>query len=223
MSVLVYKDAESVGKAAATIIAGNLMVDPYANVGLSYDSLLEPVFSELSSMLNSGLFSFQRSRIYQLCEFVPSNDDTVSMFHLLHEAFLKNASISEDQYIIPYMPDRNWAQICSDFENDILDHGGLDLTILALKPDGSVLYNMPGNDLAPVTHVEKIANEKVVSAGMSTIMRSKRLLVVATGDSCANSVAHSLGGGVNADLPFSYLQMHRNITFILDEKAASLL
>lgn len=223
MSVLVYKDEENVGKAAATLIAANLMEDPYSNIGLAYDSLLEPVFKELSSMLNSGLFSFQRARLYQLCEFVPLKDYSSGMVHLLHEALLKNAVLSEDQYIIPYMEDRNWAQICADFENDILDHGGLDLTVLALKPDGSVLYNLPGNELAPVTHVETISGEKVVSAGMSTIMRSKKILVIASGDSCADSVAQTLGGAVNAEQPFSYLQLHRNITFIIDEKAASLL
>ena len=223
MSVLVYKDPAIAGKAAATIIAANLMENPYANIGIAYDSLLEPVFEEISSMLNSGLFSLQRSRLYQLCEFVPTDENPTGMFQLLYDAFLKNASLSEEQYVIPYVPERNWAQICSDFENDILDHGGLDLTLLALKPDGSVLYNLPGSDLAPVTHVETIAGEKVVSAGMSTIMRSKKILVVATGDSCADSAVQTLGGTVNADQPFSYLQLHRNITFIMDEKAAALL
>ena len=85
------------------------------------------------------------------------------------------------------------------------------------------MYNLPGAEMAPITHVELIGNEKVVTAGLATIMRSKKLLVVATGKDSAQAAAKALGGSVESDQPASYLQLHQNVTFILDEEAASLL
>ncbi len=223
MSVLIYPDSKTVGSVAATLFAASVIENPYETIGLTYDSVLDGTFDKLSEMVSDGLFAMQQTRLYQLCEFVPTTDQSVSIRGLLRDAFLDAAKVRDDQYVIPYVPDRNWAQICSDFENDILEHGGLDILLLALRPDGSLLYNLTGSDLAPVTHVELIGTDKVVSAGMATVMRAKRLFVVATGSDCAEAVVRTLGGEISSTVPTSYLQLHQNVTFILDEEAASLL
>lgn len=221
MSVLIYQDAHTAGVAAATLFAASVMENPHSNIGVTYDSILEPVFASLRSMLKNGLFSLQNARVYQLCEFVPKDEDAVSIRKLLDDALLSETAIDEANYVIPYREDRNWAQICSDYENNILEHGGLDLALLVLRPDGSLLYNLAGDELAPVTHVEAIGEEKVVSAGLATLMQTKKLLVAAIGKDCAASVAQTLRGAVSDKQPASYLLLHRNVTFILDEEAAS--
>ena len=224
MSVLIYKDGYTAGVAAATLFAASVMEHSHSSIGFTYDSILEPVFSSLRSMLANGLFTLQNARIYQLCEFVPEAEGGTSIRQLLEEALLsESAPIAQDRYVIPYAEQKNWAQICSDFEDDILAHGGMDLALLALRPDGSLLYNSAGEELAPVTHVEMIGEEKVVSAGIATLMQAKKLIVVAIGADCAESVAYTVRGGVSDRLPASYLLLHHNATFILDEAAASLL
>ena len=223
MSVLIYRDKQTTGIAAATLFAAAVMENPYLTLGLQYDSNLEDTFSSIRTMLQQELFSLQHARIYQLCEFVPSEENSMSVSRLLYDSLLKDSDANEEQYVVPFANGRNWAQICTDFENDIFEHGGLDLVLLVFRPDGSLLYNLPGEELAPVTHVEKIGEDKVVSAGMATLMRAKKLIVVATGSDCAEAVAHALGGSVSHEEPVGYLQLHGNATFLLDEEAASLL
>ena len=223
MSVLIFSDAALASKAAATVLAGNLLENPYANIGLTYDSSLDGIFHALQELVANNILSFANHRFYQLCEFVSASEETPVIRKLLNDSLFGQHAPSAEQYVIPYYPNLNWAGICARFENDILEHGGLDLTILVLRPDGSLLYNLPGEELAPVTHVELIGSEKVVSAGMATIMRSKKLAVVAIGESVAEATAKVLGGAVSNQQPASYLQLHQNVTFILDEKAASLL
>ncbi len=223
MSVLIYRDRETVGAAAATLFAASLMESPYLNIGLTYDSDLDKTFASLSAMRMNGLFSFEHARIYQLCEFVPSDENPVSIADLLQKSLLDGVSLSKDRYVVPFAKGKNWAQICTAFENDIFEHGGLDLALLALRPDGSLLYNLPGDELAPVTHVELLGADKVVSAGLATLMRAKKLLVVATGKDAAKAVSRALGGAISGIDPAGYLQLHPNITFLLDEEAASLL
>jgi glucosamine-6-phosphate deaminase len=58
---------------------------------------------------------------------------------------------------------------------------------------------------------------------MATVMRAKKLIVVAAGTDCADAAVRTLGGEISNAVPASYLQLHQNVTFILDEEAASLL
>lgn len=221
MSVLIYPNTEAAAKAAAAIFVGTALENPYATIGVTYDSVLDETFRYVRQAVTDGVLSFANHRFYQLCEFVPGDENGPSLRSMLQETLLKEAQ--PEQYVVPYDKNRNWAEICAGFEQDILDHGGLDFTILVLRPDGSLLYNLAGDELAPITHVEMIGGEKVVSAGMATIMRSKKLIVFAAGTDAAETVSKALGGSVNDRQPASYLQLHQNVTFILDERAASLL
>lgn len=220
MSILVYSDAEMCGRVLSTLVAAALIENPYINIGLMYDSVLTPAFTILSNMTKDGFISFEKARIYQLCEFVPSDGLSVSVKELLSEEILSHAGISDDQYIIPFSQNKNWAQMCSDFEEDILEHGGLDISILALRPDGSLLYNLPGNELAPITHVERIGDDRIVCAGTATVLHSRKIYVVASGSDCAEAVQKTLKNAISDLNPASFLQLHQNVTFILDEQAA---
>ena len=101
--------------------------------------------------------------------------------------------------------------------------GGVDVGLLAIGADGSILNNPSGAELVPVTHVETGENERYVTAGMTTVMRIKQLIVVAFGKESAETVQRALRGTIDNRLPASLLQIHANVTFILDEEAASLL
>ena len=220
MSVLVYSDAEMCGRVLSTLVAAAMIENPYNTIGLMYDSVLSPAFKILSDMTKDGFVSFEKARIYQLCEFVPLNELSVSVKELLSEEILSHAGITDDQYIVPFSQDKNWAQMCSDFEDDILEHGGLDISILALRPDGSLIYNLPGNELAPITHVERIGDDRIVCAGIATVLHSKKIYIVATGSDCAEAVQKTLKNEISDSNPASLLQLHQNTTFILDEQAA---
>ncbi len=223
MSVLVYPDAGTCGKVLSTLVASALIENPYTNVGLMYDSILSPFFHSLSDLVKENIFSLEKARLYQLCEFVPPDELSVSLKELLFGECLSVANISDEQYVVPYAKDKNWAQICSDFEADILEHGGLDISILALRPDGSLLYNLPSGELAPITHVERIGENRIVCAGVATVLHSKKIYAVATGSDCAEAVQKTLRNTISDADPTSLLQLHQNVTFIFDEQAAALL
>jgi len=223
MSVLIYSDHRTASVVTATLLVSSVIENPYENIGLTYDSVLDETFEHMCAMHKDGLFRFSDARIYQLCEFVPNDSQTPGVFDLLNDILFSEATVNPEQYIVPFAEGKNWARICNDFENDIFEHGGLDVVLLVLRADGSLLYNPAGEELAPVTHVELIGSEKVVSAGIATIMRAKKLFVFATGSESAQAVQQALGGAVSDSIPASYLQLHQNVTFILDEEAASLL
>ena len=54
-------------------------------------------------------------------------------------------------------------------------------------------------------------------------MRAKRILLIASGADKAEAVKKALQGPVTPQMPASILQLHPDVTVVLDEAAASLL
>jgi len=57
--------------------------------------------------------------------------------------------------------------------------------------------------------------------GVKTIMESKKIIIIATGDHKAKIVKQSVEMPINPEIVASYLQKHTNVTFYLDQAAAS--
>ena len=57
--------------------------------------------------------------------------------------------------------------------------------------------------------------------GIGTIQDSRRILIMASGDIKADAVARAIEGPISASVTASSLQLHPDVTFIIDEQAAS--
>ena len=62
-----------------------------------------------------------------------------------------------------------------------------------------------------------------VTLGLKSIMQIPELLVIATGTEKARAVYDSLHHAPDERIPASILQLHPNVTWLLDAEAASLL
>jgi len=62
---------------------------------------------------------------------------------------------------------------------------------------------------------------EALSMGMATILRARRIVLIATGASKAVSVARMVRGPVTPRLPASFLQLHRHAEVWLDRAAAA--
>ena len=60
-----------------------------------------------------------------------------------------------------------------------------------------------------------------VTQGLGTILRARHLVLLAFGEAKAEAVAGALEGPVSASLPGSVVQLHPNVTVIIDEPAAT--
>ena len=222
MSILVYKDKQTAAIAAATVVAAQLIEKPSCNVGLDYDPALVPVYGALTALTGNGVLDWSGLNLFQLCERVKTNEAR-PLREMLNRALLSEINFMPQNYYAPPSESLNWALDCRQFEDRILQAGGLDLALLALKEDGCVLYNRGDAETPPVTHVEIYKDEKVVTAGIPTFMMAGKLVLLATGKDKAKATRTMLSGPIAAAVPASFLQLHACVTFVLDEDAASLL
>ena len=222
MSVLVFSDAQTAAAAAATLLAGQLIEKPSLVLGVDSAPALASAFHSLSAMTANGLLNWGKATVFQLSERV-REEGKASLRSFLDESLLGDLALKSAQVLAPADASDNWADSCHDFEDAILQAGGMDVALLTVGPDGSLLFNGPEGEIAPTTHVELYQGDKIVTAGLSTLMSAKKLIVLMTGQEMAEAARSAIKGAVNSSLPASMLQLHAAATFLLDEEAASLL
>ena len=222
MSVLVFSDAQTAAAAAATLLAGQLIEKPSLVLGVDCAPALVSAFHSLSAMTANGLLNWGKATVFQLSERV-REEGKASLRSFLDESLLGDLALKSAQVLAPADASDNWADSCHGFEDAILQAGGMDVALLTVGPDGSLLFNAPEGEIAPTTHVELYQGDKIVTAGLSTLMSAKKLIVLMTGQEMAETARSVIKGAVNSSLPASMLQLHAAATFLLDEEAASLL
>ena len=116
--------------------------------------------------------------------------------------------------------------------------GGIDLQLLGIGPDGHIGFNEPADAFAVGTHLvtleqstieanrrffekEEDVPRSAVTMGIGSIMRARRIVLVANGENKQDPVLASFFGPVTPKMPASILQLHPNCTVVLDEAAAA--
>ena len=221
MSILIYRDAKTVGAAAATMLASHLLSDPNCVIGVDYHETLLPVYDSLSAMTENGLLNWGDVHVFQLFEFCPDERGEQRIANLLGKSLFAKTDISEKQYTVPFSKELSESETAQSFENAILECGGIDTALLAVRQDGSLLINRVG-DLAPDTHFVTAEGDRFITAGLSVIMQTKHPIVIAIGKYAAPSVKDMLKGTLS-ESPLAALRLHPGVTFVLDEEAAELL
>ncbi|MEA5048870.1 MAG: 6-phosphogluconolactonase [Eubacteriales bacterium] len=219
MSVLVYRDSDTLSQAVATLLAGCIIEKPTSALGLDCSAQLSAAYRKVAGMTSDGLLDWTSIRAFNLFEHVRADVDVTDESRM-RSMLYDRVNIQPENIYSPTAEARDWSVLCNDYENTILDIGGLDTIVCAVGKDGRIVCNMPGTELAPVTHVERTEEGRVVTVGISTIMGARRVIAVLSGYELSQIAPLVIGGAVTPSMPASYLQLHSNAIFMLDEDAA---
>ena len=129
---------------------------------------------------------------------------------------------------------------CDAYEASILLAGGVDLQLLGLGHNGHIGFNEPCDFFPVTTHCVELtestiqANSRLFDSadevpreaytmGIGTIMKARKILLVVNGAGKAEIVRDVLCGPVVPQVPASILQLHPDVTVVLDKEAAAAL
>ncbi|WP_062061000.1 glucosamine-6-phosphate deaminase [Aquimarina longa] len=210
-------------------------------LGLATGSSPIKVYEELVSLHRSGELSFSNVVTFNLDEYYPMDSThQQSYYHFMHQHLFDHIDINPENVNIPdgTVPILEMDQYCIDYEMKIKEYGGLDFQLLGIGRTGHIGFNEPGSHpnsgtriitLDHVTRTDASSDfnglenvpKKAVTMGISTIMKSTRVLLLAWGHKKASIVKETIEGEVISNIPASFLQEHKNTTIILDSEAAS--
>ncbi|SRR5258708_3105115 len=120
---------------------------------------------------------------------------------------------------------------CTQYEAAIRDAGDLGLTLLGLGANGHIGFNEPGTPFDSTTRVvaltpsTRVANAPLfpdgnvpthaITIGIGTILRSKRIVLMASGDRKRGAVEQLRSGVVSEDFPASALWKHGDVRVLI--------
>ena len=115
----------------------------------------------------------------------------------------------------------------------------LDIQVLGIGSDGHIAFNEPGCPFESLTHLMDLTEQtrrdnarffdgdinqvpkKAATMGLASIMRAKKIIMIATGLNKADAIKGMIEGKKTVDCPASILQDHPEVYVFLDEDAAS--
>jgi glucosamine-6-phosphate deaminase len=240
VTVVVRADRDVVARDVATIVRDTVSRQPRAVLGLPTGRTPIPIYAELRAAAAAGAVDFAGVATFNLDEFVGlAPDDPRS-----YRAFMERELFAH----VPIAPARvgflsgtatDLDAECARYERAIAEAGGIDLLLLGLGANGHVGFNEPAADLIARTHVATLlpatratnaepfggdvaaVPRLALSMGMATILQARRIVLVATGASKAAAAQAMVEGPLTTQLPASFLQLHPDVSVVLDEAAAS--
>jgi glucosamine-6-phosphate deaminase len=113
-----------------------------------------------------------------------------------------------------------------------------DIQILGIGNNGHIGFNEPGTSLSNETFIIELDRqtrmdnsrffnsleevpEFAITMGIKNIMYAKKIILIATGKNKAKIINEAINGEIREEVPASILQLHPDLTIILDEEAAS--
>jgi glucosamine-6-phosphate deaminase len=240
MLVILSPDYETLSKRAAHIVANSIQSKPDAVLGLATGNTPLGLYRELARLHREEGLDFSRITTFSLDEYLGLPASHPQSYHqYIQKHFVKHVNIHPENVHIPDGSIRKeFEEYCRQYEESIRCAGGIDLQILGIGKTGHIGFNEPTSSLASRTRIKTLApptlqenqklfgpNEKVppcaITMGIGTILEARRILLLASGDSKANSVAQAIEGPISSTITASALQMHPDVTVLVDEEAAS--
>lgn len=175
-----------------------------------------------------------------LDEWVGMNgDDEGSCRHSLDRQLLQPLSIDNARISFFDGRDDDLQRQCQLAEEFLSRHRRINIAILGVGMNGHVGFNEPGVSAHYRTHVTELdavtaevgkkyfntdkSLQKGITLGLSVLLESDHIILLASGTSKAEIVHQFVNGQVSGDLPVSYLKSHPSCRVFLDTGAAGLL
>ena len=241
MRIIIAKNYEKMSQKAAGFIASQMILQPTSILGLATGSTPIGTYQKLIELNHEGVIDFSKTKTFNLDEYLGiSPENPQSYYHFMQENLFNHINIKPDQTHIPNGQAESIDAECLSYEKAIQDAGGIDLQLLGIGSNGHIGFNEPSEYFEAITHKVKLTQETIeansrffekiedvpteaVSMGTRTIMRARKVLLVASGASKSQAILDAICGPITPQSPASILQLHPNVTFILDIEAAALL
>ncbi len=241
MLIHVYKNAQEVGKAAAMIVASEILKKEDCVLGLATGSTPIPTYKEMARMNREGLIDFAKVRSYNLDEYIGLAPDHICSYRrFMNEQLFDHINIDKANTHVPCGIGEDHEADARAYDEAVEAAGGIDLQILGIGHDGHIGFNEPGDEFVSATNIVTLTDmtidantrffekrddvpRQAITLGNRNIMAAKRIILLATGKDKAPAIAAAIKGNITPKMPASLLQVHPNVQFLLDEDAASLL
>ena len=229
IEVETYKE---LSQEASKIIASVVKSKPESILGLATGSSPLGTYDGLIEAYNNGEIDFSKVTTINLDEYIgltPDNDQSYRYF--METNLFSKINVRKDFTFVPDGCAEDIQKECKEYDERILNLGGIDIQLLGIGLDGHIGFNEPDDVFVKETHLVDLdpstieANarffdsiddvpKQAVTMGMGGIMGAKKVLLIANGKNKEEIVKKAFFGPITPKVPASILQLHPDVTVI---------
>ncbi|EDP68858.1 glucosamine-6-phosphate isomerase [Carnobacterium sp. AT7] len=233
MELIIVKDNIEGGKKAFELIKEGMNQGAKV-LGLATGSTPITLYHE---MIQSDV-DFSEMTALNLDEYVGlAPTDSQSYHYFMDQELFSKKPFKET--FVPNGMAKDAQEECERYDQIIEKHP-IDIQILGIGSNAHIGFNEPGTSFDLTTHKVELlpstieANKRffdtiedvprlAYSMGIKSIMKSKKIILMAYGETKAEAIKNTIEGPVTENVPGSILQNHDNVIMIVDEAAAKLI
>ena len=241
MRILETKNYEEMSALAADIIGAQVLLKPRCVLGLATGSSPIGTYQKLIEAYRQGRLDFSQVRTVNLDEYCGlTGDNPQSYRYFMDHQLFSQVNIPRENTFLPDGMAQDMEEESRRYEALVASLGGVDLQLLGIGHNGHIGFNEPSESYIKETHRVTL-NQKTIDAnsrffaskdevpryavtmGIGSIMKAKKVLLVANGAGKAEILYQSLFGPITPEVPASILQVHPDVTIVGDEEAMSVI
>lgn len=231
---------KAVAKEIANLIRSKAAKNEKCVLGLATGSSPIKLYEELVRMYKEEGLSFKNVITFNLDEYFPmAKESEHSYYYFMHHHLFDHIDIDPKNIHIPdgTLKAEDVEKFCKSYEQKIENAGGIDLQILGIGRTGHIGFNEPGSPITSKTRMVYLDNltikdasgefggidnvpTRAITMGVGTIMKARKIVLLAWGENKAPIIRATVEREVSDKIPATFLQIHGNVQFYIDEKAA---
>lgn len=239
MEIRIFKSEEEIGKAVGELYCEFINSKPNCVLGFATGATPVPTYQYIVEQYKAGKVSFADVSTFNLDEYcdLPKTHKN-SYYTFMHENLFSLVDVKEEN--IDFLDgNADPEQESKRYSEAIAAKGGIDIQLLGIGRNGHIAFNEPSDEFTGESFKVSLTQSTIdansiyfddvpmphyaMTMGIGSIMRSKKIILIATGDKKAQAVKDMVKGPVTPQCPASILQEHPDTVIFLDEAAASLI
>lgn len=239
MRIYVTENYQEMSRQAANILSAQIILKPDCVLGLATGSSPIGTYDQLVEWYKKGDLDFSEVKTVNLDEYRGlTRDNDQSYYYFMHHHLFDRVNINLDNTNVPDGMEPDSDKECARYEELIRSMGGVDIQLLGIGHNGHIGFNEPDAAFARTTHCVDLtestieANKRFFASaddvprqaytmGIGTIMKAKKILLIASGEDKAEILAKAFYGPITPEVPASILQLHDDVTLVADKAAMS--
>lgn len=234
MQISRYDDYGSMSVKAAEFVANEIIAKPNLILGLPTGATPIGMYRKLIFMYERDKITFKEVKTFNLDEYYPiKRTSKHSYYKFMFDKFFKGIDIHGENINIPDGEAKNPVAEAASYEEKLANVGYADLMVLGVGANGHIGFNEPAEVMKANTHVELLSEntkeqnarffnsaddvpEEAITMGMGSIMRSRKILLLVSGETKQEALAALNRGIITPKIPVTYLLLHRDVTVLTD-------
>ena len=237
--ITIVKTEKEFDQLAASRVVDQIVSKPDSLIGLSTGRTTGNMPRIIAERYSAENFDVSKTYFLSVDEITNIPKDYFgACYTMIRTEMLDAMGFGDERFMTLPTHSYDFDKSCTDFIRSINEKGGIDLLILGLGENGHLGFNQPFSPLekeAWVTDmhpelIDRVNREigeegdyKGITLGIKTIMKARKIVLVAKGTNKAAAVKNMLQGEISSAFPASILQLHPNCEFLLDTEAAAFL